>query len=405
MATLFDRFRNVFTRARVAKFDANSLAQELGVYGWTHAGSNVTEANALQLAAVYACVQRISSSIAGLGLELYERNGRNIEIANAHSAYDLTRRAPNPHQTAFEFWETIFSLALVNGVGRAVIVRNTRGEAQEMYIVGRDDVDEREVKGKRVFVVKNYGTVFPEDMLEICNLQRKSPISLHRENLGLASASLEFGSKYFGNGGQMTGVMSSDMQLRKEQMKDVIDTWRTQGEAGTKMLSHGFKYQRISINPDEAQFIETRKFQNEEICRIFGVPPNLIFLDTQTTYNNTEQQAIQFARHTLTPWAVRAEQELDKKLLTARQREVLGFKYRLSDLWRGDMEARSKFYREMFHIGAMSTNEIREQENLNPIAGGDAHLVALNLIDMEHHNAYSSKLANSNTVNSQEQNN
>lgn len=404
MATLFDRFKDVFTRARVGKFDSATIASELGVYGWTHSGSNVTENNALQLAAVYACVSRISSSIAGLGLELYERNGRSINVANVHPAYDLTRSAPNPHQTAFEFWETLYSLALVNGIGRAVIIRNERGEPIEMYCVGKDDVDEKNVKGKRVFVVRDFGTVFPDDMLEICNLQRKSPIQLHRENLGLASASLEFGSKYFGNGGQMTGVMSSDMQLRKEQMKDVIDTWRAQGEAGTKMLSHGFKYQRISINPDEAQFIETRKFQNEEICRIFGVPPGLIWLDTQTTYNNTEQQAIQFARHTLTPWAVRAEQEFNKKLLTQRQRETLSFKYRLSDLLRGDMEARSKFYREMYHIGAMSTNEIREQENLNPVEGGDAHVVPLNLLDVKHFNDYSSKVANSTAVNSTQQN-
>lgn len=397
MANLFENIRNAFSRARIGKYDSQTIGDELGIYGRTWTGSNITETSALGISAVYACVQRISSTIAGLGLEIHERNGRSLEIASGHPSYDLVRSNPNPDQTAFEFWENIFSFALIQGVGRAIILRDDRGFAKEMYVVPNEDVDERNIKGKRLFFVRGHGTVFPENMLEISNLHRKSPIALHRENLGLAHAAMEFGAKYFGNGGQMTGIMSTDQALRAEQMKEIIRTWNSQGAAGTKILSHGFKYNRVSIAPNEAQFIETRKMQGEEIARIFGVPPGLIWLDTQTTYNNTEQQMIQFARHTITPWAIRAEQEMDRKLLQIRDRQSMFFKYRMNDLARGDMAARSSFYREMYHIGAISPNEIREREDMNPIPGGDTHVVATNLVSMDRFDEFSMKLSNENS--------
>lgn len=402
MANLLSEIGSLL-RARIGKYDPVSIAQEMGIYGRTHSATNVTESTALGISAVYACVQRISSSMAGLGLEIYERDGRNLLIASGHPAYEIVRMMPNPDQTAFEFWENIFTNALLQGVGRAVIIRDDRGYAKEMYVVPAEDIDERIVKGKRIFFVRGYGSVFPENMLEIANLQRKSPIAIHRENLGLAQAAMEFGAKYFGNGGQMTGIMSTDQPIRPEQMKEVIKSWNEQGDAGTKMLTHGFKYGRVSIAPNEAQFIETRKMQGEEIARIFGVPPGLIWLDTQTTYNNTEQQMIQFSRHTITPWAIRAEQELDRKLLLSQNRPTMYFKYRLNDLMRGDMAARSAFYREMFHIGAISPNEIREREDMNPIPGGDTHVVGTNLVSMDRFDEFSAKISepstNSNTPN------
>jgi HK97 family phage portal protein len=396
--------RDVFSRSRIGKYDSQEVERYLGINTLTNSGSYVSERNAMGISAVYACVQRISSSLAGLRLEIYENQGRNIEIANLHPSYDLVRRNPNRDQTSFEFFENLISHALIQGVGRAIILRNNRGDAVEMYVVPKDDVDEREYKGEKVYYVQGHGNVFPMDMLEICNLNRMSPIALHRENLGLTQAAMEFGSKYFGNGGQMSGIMSSDAPLRAEQMKEVIQSWRSQGEAGTKILSHGFKYNRVSISPDEAQFIDTRKFQAEEIARIFGVPPALIWLDTQTTYSNTEQQAIQFTRHTLTPWATRLEQEMDRKLLNSGNRANMYFKYRMDDLLRGDMAARSAFYREMFSIGAISPNEIRHAEDMNPISGGDTYAIQLNQIDLNHFGSYSEKISQPVSPNFEEQN-
>jgi HK97 family phage portal protein len=393
MATLRDRVNAIF-RYRVGKYDSQAIPNELGIFGHTVSGANVNEATALTISTVYACTYKIASTLASLNLDIYERNGRNIDVANVHPAFDVIKYKPNEYQTAFEFWETIISHAVLNGCGYALIERDARGYATQLIGLDYYDVDRKFVNGQPVFSVKNVGMVQPENMLEICNLQRKSPIRLHRENLGLAKSAEEFGAEYFGSGGQMTGILSSDQPLRKEQMDIIQQSWnKAQSQAGTKLLPFGFKYSRISISPDEAQFIETRKFQAEEICRIFSVPPALVQLESQTTYNNVEQQNLQFARHTVTPWAKRIEQEIDRKLLQARERPELYSKFNLNDLYRGDMQSRAAFYTQMLQNGVLNINEVRQKEDMNPTEGGDTHVVQVNQIALDRLGAYSDKLS------------
>jgi HK97 family phage portal protein len=393
MATLRDSLNALF-RYRVGKYDSQAIPNELGIFGHTISGANVNEATALTISTVYACTYKIASTLASLNLDIYERNGRNIDVANVHPAFDVIKYKPNEYQTAFEFWETIISHAVLNGCGYALIERDDRGYATQLIGLDYYDVDRKFVNGQPVFSVKNVGMVQPENMLEICNLQRKSPIRLHRENLGLAKSAEEFGAEYFGSGGQMTGILSSDQPLRKEQMDIIQQSWnKAQSQAGTKLLPFGFKYSRISISPDEAQFIETRKFQAEEICRIFSVPPALVQLESQTTYNNVEQQNLQFARHTVTPWAKRIEQEIDRKLLQARERPELYSKFNLNDLYRGDMQSRAAFYTQMLQNGVLNINEVRQKEDMNPTEGGDTHVVQVNQIALDRLGAYSDKLS------------
>lgn len=398
MATLRDRVNALF-RYRVGKYDSQAIPNELGIFGHTISGANVNEATALTISTVYACTYKIASTLASLNLDIYERNGRNIDVANVHPAFDVIKYKPNEYQTAFEFWETIISHAVLNGCGYALIERDDRGYATQLIGLDYYDVDRKFVNGQPVFSVKNVGMVQPENMLEICNLQRKSPIRLHRENLGLAKSAEEFGAEYFGSGGQMTGILSSDQPLRKEQMDIIQQSWnKAQSQAGTKLLPFGFKYSRISISPDEAQFIETRKFQAEEICRIFSVPPALVQLESQTTYNNVEQQNLQFARHTVTPWAKRIEQEIDRKLLQARERPELYSKFNLNDLYRGDMQSRAAFYTQMLQNGVLNINEVRAREELNPTEGGDTHVVQVNQLALNKLQDYSDKLASTETA-------
>ena len=393
MATLRDRVNALF-RYRVGKYDSQAIPNELGIFGHTISGANVNEATALTISTVYACTYKIASTLASLNLDIYERNGRNIDVANVHPAFDVIKYKPNEYQTAFEFWETIISHAVLNGCGYALIERDDRGYATQLIGLDYYDVDRKFVNGQPVFSVKNVGMVQPENMLEICNLQRKSPIRLHRENLGLAKSAEEFGAEYFGSGGQMTGILSSDQPLRKEQMDIIQQSWnKAQSQAGTKLLPFGFKYSRISISPDEAQFIETRKFQAEEICRIFSVPPALVQLESQTTYNNVEQQNLQFARHTVTPWAKRIEQEIDRKLLQARERPELYSKFNLNDLYRGDMQSRAAFYTQMLQNGVLNINEVRQKEDMNPTEGGDSHVIQVNQLALNKLQEYSEKLA------------
>ena len=182
--------------------------------------------------------------------------------------------------------------------------------------------------------------------------------------------------------------------LRKEQMDVIQNSWNASAmNAGTKLLPFGFKYQRITITPDEAQFIETRKFQAEEICRIYSVPPSLVQLETQTTFNNVEQQNLQFARHTISPWAKRIEQEIDRKLIQSFERPDVYSQFNMNDLHRGDMAARTSFYKEMLQTGVMSINEVRRKENMNPVDGGDTHTVQINQIALDRLGEYSAKVS------------
>ena len=397
MATLKERLQGIF-RYRTGKYDTSSIAEAAGIYSLTKAGSNITESNAMAISTVYACVYKIATTIASLGLDVFERNGNEVNVANVHPAHDLIKIKPNAYQTAFEFWETITASALIYGMGYAVIERDERGFAIALHCVHASDVDLREVKGERVYIVKDYGAVRPENMLEIANLQRMSPIRLHRDNLGLAKSAMDFGAEYFGQSGQMTGVLTSDQPLKKEQMDLIQGSWNHgAAQAGTKLMPFGFKYQRISISPDEAQFIETRKFQAEEICRIFSVPPSLVQLPSQTTYNNVEQQNLMFARHTIVPWTQRIEQEVDRKLIPAFQRPEIYTKFRLVDLQRGDTTARSNYFTQMLQAGVLSINEVRAEEELNPVEGGDVHTVQVNQIALDKLGAYSDSISKTTT--------
>ena len=395
MSTLTDRVEALLRR--VGPFDPNTISSEMGLYPLTKSGATINESSAMAISTVYACVYKISSTIASLGLEIYERDGRNVVQANVHPAYNLVKVKPNNHQTAYEFWESITASAVIYGVGYAIIERDERGYATQLIPVHYSDVDLRNVKGERVYSVKDVGIVRPEDMLEICNLQRMSPIRLHRENLGLAKSAQDFGAEYFGQSGQMTGVLSSEQPLKKEQMDVIQGSWNNgAAQAGTKLMPFGFKYQRISISPDEAQFIQTRAFQAEEICRIFNVPTALVQLPSQTTYNNVEQQNLMFARHTIVPWTQRIEQEIDRKLIPSFDRPVVYSKFKLSDLQRGDSGARASYFTQMLQAGVLSINEVRMEEELNPIEGGDIHTVMVNQIALNKLEAYSESISKSN---------
>ena len=392
MATLADRLRSLF-RYRVGKYDSSTLKQDLGITGFVSSGVNVTEQGALAISTVYACINKIASTVAALGLEIYVRDGRNVDVANMHPAYTLLSN-PNEENTAYEFWETLLASALMYGCGFAIIERNNRGYGEKLIPVHYHDVDIKEINGERFYNVRDYGVVMPENMLEICNLLRMSPIRLHRENMGLAKAAQDFGSEYFGQKGQMTGVLASDQPLRKEQMDVIQNSWNSSAmNAGTKLLPFGFKYQRITITPDEAQFIETRKFQAEEICRIYSVPPSLVQLPSQTTYNNVEQQNLQFARHTIAPWAKRIEQEIDRKLIQSFERPNIYSKFNMNDLYRGDLAARTNFYTQALQNGWMSINEVRATEQMNPVDGGDVFTVQINQIALDRLGEYSDKVS------------
>lgn len=396
MPNIFQRAAKLL-RARVGPDDYASVLAHSGIYAPTKAGVSITDKTAMSIAAVYACVNKIASTLAQMHLDLIRTEGRSRERVRNHSGFYVTQVQPNQYCTPFEFWETIIAHAVLRGAGHALIERSASGAAQSMTILHPDDVERREMNGAYVYRIRNEFTAQPEDVLEVFNLHRASPIAVHRENIGLSKAVQDYGAEYFGNGGQMTGVLSSDQPLKSEQMQIIQQSWnRSATTSGTKLLPFGFRYNRIGITPDEAQFISTRRLQAEEICRIFSVPPSLIQLDTQSTFNNVEQQTMQFTRHTLAPWARRIEQELNRKLLTTFERDELQFQFRMADLHRGDMAGRAAFYQQGIQSGWLSVNEVREMEDMNPTAGGDQHMTPVNMVALDQFGAYSTQLTTGN---------
>ena len=304
-----------YLRSRLGKFDPAELPSAVGMLANTHAGASMNEATALTLSAVYACVYKVASTLASLDLRILQQINGTTQVLDSHPVRTLITDPTNTG-TAFSFWETITASAALYGNGYALILRDPDGSPTRMQYLHTADVLEKHLDGVQVYDVRGVGIFESGDILHIRNLLGKSPIQLHRENLGLTSAAQSYGAQYFENGGQMTGVLASDQILNSEQVAQMQKSWNASStSAGVKLLPFGFKYTPITLSPSDMTFLETRQFQAEEICRIFNVPRSLIQLGTETV-NNVEQQHIQF-RTNLVPWMERIEQEVSRKLIGA----------------------------------------------------------------------------------------
>ncbi len=390
-------------RARVGWFNPNTIATEMGVFPLSSAGVTVNENTALSIATVYACTYRIASTIASMNCNVYARDENRVNLVPNHPTNILISDQPNPEQTAFEFWETFTAMAVVNGLAFAHIERNNSGQPTAMRLIHRDDVEEKTTAdGVFVYFVRGFGNVLPENMLVVGNMHRKSPIRVHAENLGVSLAATNFGAQYFSNGGQLTGVLSSDQPMTNEQREKLVHLYRRETASGPKtiLLPFGVKHQRIAITADEAQFLQTRKLGNKEICTIFSMPAAMVGVDADVTYSNVEQQQIMFRNHTVMPWVRRIEAEINRKLLMSFERPQLYVEHDLSELVRGDLKTRADYFQTLLQNGVMTRNEVRAAIRMNPIEGngGDIATVQVNQIDLDSLEDYSRKLSENKIV-------
>lgn len=216
----------------------------------------------------------------------------------------------------------------------------------------------------------------------------KSPIAVHRDNLSLTASAQQYGEKFFNQGGNMSGVFKYPSTLKPEAYKrlkhDLIQQSVGLHNAHTPLLLEGgMTYERISIPPEDAQFIATRKFQKTEIATIYGVPPHMIADLERATNNNIEHQGMEFVQYCLMPYLVRLEEEFNRKLLRHDEFGEYYFLFGLNGLLRGDAKTRSEYYKNMNLIGALSANEIRSLEDMNAYEGGDEYFVQANMQTIE----------------------
>lgn len=364
----------------------------------TKSGTGIDSDTALSLSAVWSAVRLLSQTLAQVPLSVYRRlpNGGK-EIANNHPINRLIHSEPNRIQTSFLFRELGQQHLELRGNFYAYINRDNKERPTELTILNPDDVTPVAKDGDVFYKVNNIEAlkepVPSRNILHVCGpmgngLKGSSPIAIHRENLGLAMAAQDYGATFFGNGANVDGILTTDANLKPEQRKAVTDSWKSRhgglsNSHSTAVLEAGLKYQRITIAPDEAQFIQSRKFQTTEIARIFGVAPHLIADLERSTNNNIEQQSLEFIKFTMLSRFKRWENELDKKLFREDEKGEYFVKFNLDGLQRGDAKTRSEFYSKMLQNGVMNINEVRNLENLNAIVGGDKHFVQLNLTPID----------------------
>jgi HK97 family phage portal protein len=360
----------------------------------------------MQMTAVYSCVRILSEAVAGLPLHFYkytEDGGK--EKAAEHPLYFLLHDEPNPEMTSFVFRETLMTHLLLWGNAYAQIIRNGKGEVIGLYPLMPDRMGvERDSKGQLYYeytvsmedapTVKGSTVVLPPtEVLHIPGLGFDglvgySPIAMAKNAIGMAIACEEYGAKFFANGAQPSGVLEHPGTIKDPTR--VRESWQStfggsHNANKVAVLEEGMKYTPISISPEQAQFLETRKFQINEIARIFRVPPHMVGDLEKSSFSNIEQQSLEFVKYTLDPWVSRWEQSMARSLMTAEEKKKYFVKFNVDGLLRGDYQSRMNGYAVGRQNGWMSANDIRELENLDRIpeeAGGDLYLINGNMMPL-----------------------
>ncbi|MEF9880244.1 MAG: phage portal protein [Clostridia bacterium] len=385
----------LFFRSRDKPKDAVSAALAF-YFGSSASGKSVTPRSALQISTVYACVRVIAETVASLPLHVYQSTDNGSEKAYDHPLYRILHDEPNTEMTSFVLREAMLTHLLLWGNSYCQIVRNGRGHILGLYPLLPDQMTvDRDSSSKLTYdyLTRDSKTVRlrPEDVLHIPGLgfdgvMGYSPIALEKNAIGLGIAAEEYGSKFFSNGATPAGVLTHPNTVKNPSA--LRESWNAAygGSSNSNrvaILEEGLKFERISMPNNEAQFLETRKFQVSEICRIYRVPPHLVGDLEHATFSNIEHQAISFAMHTIRPWLVRIEQAMNRALFSDKEKGVFYVRFNMDGLMRGAYKERMEGYAIARQNGWMSANDIRDLENMNPIPdeeGGNSYLCNGNLI-------------------------
>lgn len=369
------------------------------LFGGTTSGKAVNERTAMQTSAVYACVRILSESIAGLPLHVYRyTSDGGKERTTMHPLYRMLHDEPNREMTSFVFRETLMAHLLLWGNAYAQIIRDGRGYPVALYpmLPDRMSVD-RDSKGELVYTYqsdKGQVKLRKESVLHIPGLGFDgligySPIAMAKNAVGLALATEDYGAAFFANGANPGGVLEHPGVIKPEQADRLRESWATQfGGANAHkvaVLEEGLKFHQMSIPPEQAQFLETRKFQINEIARIFRVPPHMVGDLEKSSFSNIEQQSLEFVKYTLDPWVVRWEQSLQQSLILPSEKSAVFIRFNLDGLMRGDYQSRMQGYSVGIQNGFYSVNDVRGLEDLNLLPdseGGNIHVLNGNMVKL-----------------------
>ena len=381
---------------------------QIFTFGRANSGERVDEKSAMQIATVYACVRLLAETVAGLPLHLYRMKDEISEKERAvdHPLYKILYRQPNPEMTSFSFRETMMTHLLLWGNAYAQIIRDGRNGIMALYPLLPENVEtDRDENGQIYYVYHAYtdekpgennkdiyfrnDEIFHIPGLGFNGLVGFSPIAMMKNSLGTTLAVEKYGSSFFRNGAQPSGVLEHPGVLKnpekiRENWSDVYGGANNAHKVA--VLEEGMSYKAISLPPEDSQFLSTRQFGVNEICRIFRVPPHMVQDLEHATFSNIEHQSIDFVVHTLTPWLVRFEQAVIKDLLLPEEQDRLFPKFNVDGLLRGDYQSRMQGYATGISNGFLSPNDIRRLENMNLIPsekGGDDYYLNGGYVKLE----------------------
>lgn len=387
--SLFDRFKpkaaaQLNDSNMVQMFQSSSLGSDV----------SVTPDTALTIGTVYACVRVLAETVSSLPIRVYRSTPEGRVAVPEHPLNVLLGVTPNTEQTAMELREFQMSNLGLRGNAFTLMRRSNRGGLGALYpLKSRHMTVDRDSSGKLVFDYtepNNSGVYSADQIWRIAALGSDgvtglSPVGLAKESMGLALSTERSAGRVFSNGNQTSTVLEFDKVLTPDQIENLRNQFKD-NYAGWKnahkplILESGMKAQAIGMNSDEAQFLESRKFQIAEIARWYRVPLHMLNELDKATFSNIEHQSIEFVMHTIRPWLVRIEQTISRDLLTPAERSAgLYVAHSVEGLLRGDTASRYEAYGKGIQDGWLNRNEIRRLENLNPVDGLDEYLVPLNM--------------------------
>lgn len=362
----------------------------------SYSGVRVSEISSLRLASVWRCVNLIAGTVARTPFLPYYRTESSRTIARTHYLWSLLMVAANPYLTAYRFKRMMQTWLLLWGNAYAEIEENGRGQIIALWPWRPDRV---RVYGSATNLFYEYTNAVGEtrtvpayQMLHIRGLETDgikglSPIMSARQSVGLAIAAEEYGARFFGNNGRPGGVLEHPAKVSPQAAKNILETWNTihrglQGAHKVGILEEGMKYHEVGVNPEDMQFLEIRQFQTVDIARLFGVPPHMVAELDKATFSNIEHQSIEFVNGCMDDWFCNWEHEVPFSLLSTTESKSVETKFYRQKLLMGDMKTRNESRAIARSWGALTANEWREEEGLNPRSDpdGDAFLMPLNYV-------------------------
>ncbi len=398
MAAIYDIGKRMFNLGKTTPKKVDFLNQ---VPMWTYfleKRGEISESNATTISAVWNAIELIAGGISTLPLRLIrrDRTGKTVEMTD-NPLFHVLHSRWNPFITANIGRQCLMLHVLLWGNGYAEIVRNRLGKVVELWPITPDRVTPKfENYSLSYDITVSAGNIVnlpSESVLHVKNTSNNglvglSVISQARESLGLTKNLERFGSKFFKEGTHPGIIITHPAKLDPETFQNLKrslqDTYSGLGNAHRLMLlEDGMKPEKISIQPNDAQFLESRTFQIDEIARWFNLPPHKLKELTKSSFSNIESEQISFVIESLLPRIVNLEQTFNAQLLTDEERAIGAYtKHTLEGLLRGDAVSRANFYRILWNMGALSINEIREKEDMDPIEGGNVHYVPLNMVPL-----------------------